>query len=118
LLDRLLAAPGSRVVTVSSTAHRIRAAIHFDDLHWERSYSRVGAYGQSKLANLLFTYELQRRLNGSRTIAVAAHPGVSETRLTRSTPGYLRMAIAPGALIQQDARPARPTSKGFQRWQT
>jgi NAD(P)-dependent dehydrogenase (short-subunit alcohol dehydrogenase family) len=103
LLDRLLAAPGSRVVTVSSTAHRIRAAIHFDDLHWERSYSRVGAYGQSKLANLLFTYELQRRLNGSRTIAIAAHPGVSETRLTRSTPGYLRMAIAPGVLIQQDA---------------
>ena len=45
---------GSRVVTVSSIGHRIRAAIHFDDLQWERRYSRVGAYGQSKLANLLF----------------------------------------------------------------
>ncbi|NED92976.1 SDR family NAD(P)-dependent oxidoreductase, partial [Streptomyces sp. SID11233] len=53
LLDRLLPVPGSRVVTVSSTGHRIRAAIHFDDLQWERSYSRTGAYGQAKLANLM-----------------------------------------------------------------
>src|SRR6478672_5325096 len=63
LLDRLLPVPGSRVVTVSSIGHRINAAIHFDDLQWEHSYSRVGGYGQSKLANLLFTYELQRRLS-------------------------------------------------------
>lgn len=65
--------PGSRVVTVSSVGHRIRARIHFDDLRWERSYDRVVAYGQSKLANLMFTYELQRRLaaRGS-TIAVPA----------------------------------------------
>ena len=69
LLDQLLPVPGSRVVTVSSVGHRIRAAIHFDDLGWERSYSRVGAYGQSKLANLMFTYELQRRL------AARAHDG-------------------------------------------
>ena len=62
LLDRLLPVAGSRVVTVSSMGHRIRADIHFDDLQWERSYSRVAAYGQAKLANLLFTYELQRRL--------------------------------------------------------
>src|SRR6478736_5954157 len=61
LLDRVLAAPGSRVVTVSSVGHRFaRRGIRFDDLQWERSYSRVGAYGQAKLANLLFTYELQR----------------------------------------------------------
>ena len=62
LLDLLLPVPGSRVVTVSSLGHRIRARIHFDDLQWERSYDRVAAYGQSKLANLMFTYELQRRL--------------------------------------------------------
>ena len=62
LIDRLMPVAGSRVVTVSSIGHRINAAIHFDDLHWERSYNRVAAYGQSKLANLLFTYELQRRL--------------------------------------------------------
>ena len=86
LLDRLLPV-ASRVVTVSSIGHRIRAAIHFDDLQWERRYSRVGAYGQSKLANLLFTYELQRRLapHGT-TIAVAAHPGGSNTELIRNLP--------------------------------
>jgi len=52
LLDRLLPVAGSRVVTVSSFGHKVRAAIHFDDLQWERRYSNVGAYGQSKLANL------------------------------------------------------------------
>jgi NAD(P)-dependent dehydrogenase (short-subunit alcohol dehydrogenase family) len=87
LLDRLLPVPGSRVVTVSSIGHRLRAAIHFDDLQWEHSYNRVGAYGQSKLANLLFTYELQRRLAPrGTTAAVAAHPGGSRTELTRNVP--------------------------------
>lgn len=93
LLDRLLAAPGSRIVTVSSVGHRIRAAIHFDDLQWERSYSSVGAYGQAKLANLLFTYELQRRLIGTSTIAAAAHPGFSDTELMRNMPFPLRQAV-------------------------
>ena len=60
--------------------------IRFDDLQWENGYSRVGAYGQAKLANLLFTYELQRRLQGTDTIAVAAHPGGSRTELTRNLP--------------------------------
>ncbi|WAJ45307.1 SDR family NAD(P)-dependent oxidoreductase [Mycobacterium sp. Aquia_216] len=93
LLDRLLPVPGSRIVTVSSIGHRIRADIHFDDLQWERSYSRVGAYGQSKLANLLFTYELQRRLapHGT-TIAAAAHPGGSRTELTRNLPPLIARA--------------------------
>jgi NAD(P)-dependent dehydrogenase (short-subunit alcohol dehydrogenase family) len=95
LLDRLLPVPGSRVVTVSSTGHRIRAAIHFDDLQWERSYSRAAAYGQAKLANLMFTYELQRRLaSHGTTVAVAAHPGVSNTELTRNTPAVLRVPLA------------------------
>ena len=58
LLENLLPVDGSRVVTVSSVGHRIQAAIHFDDLQWERGYNRVAAYGQSKLANLMFTYEL------------------------------------------------------------
>ncbi|HEY0229441.1 MAG TPA: oxidoreductase, partial [Mycobacterium sp.] len=105
LLDRLLPVAGSRVVTVSSMGHRIRADIHFDDLQWERSYSRVGAYGQAKLSNLLFTYELQRRLAPrGTTIAAAAHPGGSSTELTRHLPGLLAPAfslIEP--LITQDA---------------
>ena len=93
LLDRLLAAPGSRVVTVSSVGHRFaRNGIRFDDLQWEKDYSRVGAYGQAKLANLLFTYELQRRLQGTNTIAAAAHPGGSRTELTRNLPPLIGAA--------------------------
>jgi NAD(P)-dependent dehydrogenase (short-subunit alcohol dehydrogenase family) len=104
LLDRLLPAPGSRVVTVSSVAHRVGAAIHFDDLQWERSYSRAGAYGQSKLANLLFTYELQRRLvPRGTTIAAAAHPGGSDTELMRNMPAPLRVATAAVAPLFQGA---------------
>jgi NAD(P)-dependent dehydrogenase (short-subunit alcohol dehydrogenase family) len=101
LLEQLLPVPGSRVVTVSSVGHRIRAGIHFDDLQWERSYSRVRAYGQSKLANLMFTYELQRRLSGAGagTIAVAAHPGFAATELMRHTP----MSAVVTPLFSQDA---------------
>ena len=94
LLDRVLAAPGSRVVTVSSTGHRIIDAIRFDDLQWERSYNRFRAYGQSKLANLLFTYELQRRLHGTDTIAAAAHPGGSNTELMRNLPRLVQPLTA------------------------
>jgi NAD(P)-dependent dehydrogenase (short-subunit alcohol dehydrogenase family) len=101
LLDRLLPVAGSRVVTVSSLSHRIRASVHFDDLQWERHYSRFGAYAQSKLANLLFTYELQRRLIGENTIAVAAHPGVSNTDLARNRPAYVRAAAPFAALLRQ-----------------
>src|SRR6516165_3967256 len=88
LLEQMLPVPGSRVVTVSSQAHRLRARINFGDLQGERSYRRVAAYGQSKLANLMFTYELHRRLwHGMRaTIAVAAHPGLAGTELTRNSP--------------------------------
>jgi NAD(P)-dependent dehydrogenase (short-subunit alcohol dehydrogenase family) len=95
LLDRLLAVAGSRVVTVSSAAHRW-GRIHFDDLQWQRSYSRLGAYGQAKLANLLFTYELQRHLTDTETIAAAAHPGLSSTDIDRTTPFLMRTFITPG----------------------
>ena len=104
LLDRLLPVAGSRVVTISSMGHRIRADIHFDDLQWEHSYNRVSAYGQAKLANLLFTYELQRRLapHGT-TIAVAAHPGGSNTELMRHLPGWAASVYPVIAPIFQDA---------------
>ncbi|ONI91359.1 short-chain dehydrogenase [Actinosynnema sp. ALI-1.44] len=92
LLDMLLPVPDSRVVTVSSAGHRIKARINFDDLQWERSYDRVAAYGQSKLANLLFTYQLQHRLSGNgKTIATAAHPGLSRTELTRHVPTMMHL---------------------------
>ena len=85
LLDLLERTECSRVVTVSSTAHRF-GRIDFDDLQWEsRKYGPQAAYGQSKLANLLFTFELQRRFEaaGATTMAVAAHPGWTGTDLQR-----------------------------------
>src|ERR1700727_828171 len=104
LLDRLLPVAGSRIVTVSSMGHRIRADIHFDDLQWEHSYTRVSAYGQAKLSNLLFTYELQRRLAPRGTnIAVAAHPGGSNTELMRHLPGWAASVYPVIAPIFQDA---------------
>jgi NAD(P)-dependent dehydrogenase (short-subunit alcohol dehydrogenase family) len=112
LLDRLRPAHGSRIVTVSSVGHRILADIHFDDLQWERRYNRVAAYGQAKLANLLFTYELQRRLaSHGTTIAAAAHPGMSDTELMRNMPAALLSAferIAP-LIAQKPAMGALPT---------
>ncbi len=84
LLPRLLAAAEPRVVTVSSNAHRF-GRMHFEDLFFERRrYSRWRAYGQSKLANLLFSSELQRRAVEHRTTltAVTAHPGYAATNLT------------------------------------
>jgi NAD(P)-dependent dehydrogenase (short-subunit alcohol dehydrogenase family) len=91
VLDHLLPVAGSRVVVVASLAHRIRAAIHFDDLQWEHGYDRVAAYGQAKLANLMFAYDLQRRLAAKNepTVAVAAHPGISNTELIRHLPSFL-----------------------------
>jgi len=90
LLPNLLEVGRSRIVVVASIAHNIRAKIDFDDLKWEkRKYDRVAAYGQSKLANLMFAFDLQRRLAAAnaKTIAVAAHPGVAATELVRHIPG-------------------------------
>lgn len=110
LLDRLLPVAGSRVVTVSSIGHRFSRGIRFEDLQWERSYNRLQAYGQSKLANLLFTYELQRRLIGQHTTALAAHPGGSDTELARHLPGPVQRAVPLlRPLFQEAAMGALPT---------
>ena len=92
LLPALLAVPGSRVVTVSSMGHRT-GRIDFDNLQAQRHYGRHDAYARSKLANLMFTYELQRRLAaaGVGTIAVAAHPGGSRTELSRHSGRLVRL---------------------------
>ncbi|MBV5245365.1 SDR family NAD(P)-dependent oxidoreductase [Mycolicibacterium sp. PAM1] len=113
LFDNILDIPGSRIVTVSSNGHKMGGAIHWDDLQWERSYNRMGAYTQSKLANLLFTYELQRRLAPrGKTIAVAAHPGTSTTELARNLPRPVErafLAAAPVLFAQTADRGALPT---------
>lgn len=104
MLDLVEAAPAGRIVTVSSLGHRMGTMV-WDDLQSERRYKRVAAYGQSKLANLLFTFELARRLKaaGSPIVAAAAHPGSSNTELTRYVPGYrftpVRVVVDAGAAV-------------------
>jgi NAD(P)-dependent dehydrogenase (short-subunit alcohol dehydrogenase family) len=108
LVERMIVTPGSRVVTVSSMAHR-QGEMDFDDLHSRnKSYSRWGVYGQSKLANLLFTFELNRRLAaaGAPTIAVAAHPGWTATNLQRTS--LLARALNP-LLAMKPEQGALPT---------
>jgi NAD(P)-dependent dehydrogenase (short-subunit alcohol dehydrogenase family) len=114
LTNLLLPQITDRVVTVASGAHR-GGSISLDDLNWEkRSYDRWAAYQQSKLANLLFTLELQRRLTaaGSRVRALAAHPGYTATNLQfRSERGLEDrvMAIGNRLFAQSDEAGARPT---------
>ena len=107
LTNLLLAHVTGRVVTVSSGAHQF-GAIDFDDLNWERRpYKAWRAYGQSKLANLLFTTELQRRLSavGSPVIATAAHPGYAATNLQfHSDNRWMDMlSMAGNRVLAQDA---------------
>jgi NAD(P)-dependent dehydrogenase (short-subunit alcohol dehydrogenase family) len=87
LLPALFRRPGSRVVTVSSLVHRL-GSIRLDDMQSEHGYGRWRAYSQSKLANALFTVELDRRLRavGAGTLSVGAHPGYSRTGLVSSGP--------------------------------
>ena len=111
LIDKLNATPGARVVCVSSQAHRM-GRINFDDLDASRGYHRWLRYGQSKVANLLFTFELQRRLEslGHSTIAVACHPGGSATDLARNA-GVVMKFFQPIAdrVMQPAAMGALPT---------
>ncbi len=114
LTNLLLPRISDRVVTLSSLAHGL-GGLDLDDLNWQkRRYSRWRAYGQSKLCNLLFTVELQRRLSaaGSDVRAVAAHPGYASTNLQSHTGSRLQnavMAIGNRVLAQSDEMGALPT---------
>ena len=111
LLDRLMATPGSRIVNVSSVAHKIRSTLDPTAMMSGEKYDRTAAYGRSKLANLLFTYELQRRLDAaeSTTAALGAHPGVSATELGRESPAVVQFAMKIGKpLLQSAAKGALP----------
>ncbi len=115
LIPQLLAAPAPRVVTVASLAHR-NGKIDFDNLQSEKSYKPWDAYGESKLANILFANELERRAveAGSRLKSMPVHPGVSVTNIFENGPGSkglkpLILKILSPVLMQPDAAGALPT---------
>ena len=109
LLPIMLDVPGSRVVTQSSIGHRAGRLVLSDLMFQERRYSRWGAYFQSKLANLLFTFDLDRRLAraGSATVAVAAHPGTSSTDL-----GFEGSSLSNRLMRPVSSRFTQPASTG------
>ena len=92
LRERLVASAPARVVTVASDAHR-GSKIDFEDPSGERKFSSWGAYGQSKLANILFTCELARRLDGTDVTATCLHPGVVRTGFGRQGPAFIRVFL-------------------------
>ena len=102
LLDRLRASAPSRVITVSSDAH-YAGHIHFDDLRRERSWSSWGAYCDSKLANVMFTVALARRLEGTGVTATSLHPGAIRTRLSTGASLPARIAWALSRPFQRSA---------------
>lgn len=111
LIDKLKDQPGARIVNVSSLAHR-QGSIEFDDIHSDKSYNRMQRYGMSKFANILFTYELQRRLEAANSpaISIACHPGGSNTELGRHIPPLLALLFIPLSLIMNSsAEGALPT---------
>jgi NAD(P)-dependent dehydrogenase (short-subunit alcohol dehydrogenase family) len=114
LLDTILKTPDSRIVTLSSLVHK-NGRINFDDLQSEKKYSAQDAYGQSKLACLMFTYELQRRLEKAGhkdTISTGSHPGIATTELSRHMPKLLytvlKYTLAP-FLTHAPSEGAKPT---------
>jgi NAD(P)-dependent dehydrogenase (short-subunit alcohol dehydrogenase family) len=112
LLPLLLDVPGSRVVTVSSMGHRL-GHVDLADLNWQRHrYRRWPAYFRSKLANLLFAFELDRRLRrgGAATASLAAHPGLSRTHLGRGHGGLLSRLQAAGMVVSD--RFGQPAEEG------
>ncbi len=95
LLDTLKASAQAhscaRIINVGASAHQFARRVNFDDLQGQRTYSGWGAYGQSKLCNLLFTYELARRLDGTEVTVNALHPGIVATNFGMRTGGVMRL---------------------------
>jgi len=107
LIDLIKKTPGSRIVNVSSTAHKI-GKLNFEDLNWEtRRYSKMRSYGDSKLANLYFTSELQKRLDrqSSDVIVASAHPGATATELSRHSLFFKVLSL----FVQNSKMGALPT---------
>ena len=92
LLDHIKASAPARIICVSSDAHT-GTSIRFDDPQFKKGYSGFGVYGHSKLANILFTYELARRLEGTRVTANALHPGFVATGFGHNNGGLVRLGM-------------------------
>lgn len=92
LLDTLKASGPARIINVSSDAHK-NGSINFDDLQMEKSYTGLAAYNQSKLANILFTYELARKLEGTRVTANTLHPGLVSTGFNKNNGPLMKFAM-------------------------
>jgi NAD(P)-dependent dehydrogenase (short-subunit alcohol dehydrogenase family) len=109
LLDTLKASGPARIVNVSSDSHT-RGKINFDDLQMEKGYTGLGAYSQSKLANVLFTYELARKLEGTRVTANALHPGLVNTGFAKNNGPLVKFAMGLLRPIQRDPKEGAQTS--------
>lgn len=111
LLPLIVKTPGARIVSLSSMAHRW-GNIRFDDPNFKNGYNKREAYGQSKIACLMFAYEMNRRLQkaGYSTLSVAAHPGVAYTNLTQHMPKFVNL-FAPlmGIVLNNATDGALPT---------
>lgn len=112
LFSVIKSTPNARIVSLSSIAHK-NGKIDFDNINSEKSYSKWGAYGQSKLACLMFAYELQRRIDQEKLAikSLAAHPGLSSTNLGQNLPKIGQLIFGPiSSLIGQDGKSgAKPT---------
>jgi NAD(P)-dependent dehydrogenase (short-subunit alcohol dehydrogenase family) len=109
LLDTLKASAPSRIINVSSDAHQ-GAMINFDDLMGEKSYSGFGAYGASKLANIMFTYELAERLSGTHVTANALHPGFVATGFAKNNGPLFNFGMAITGLFARKPEKGAETS--------
>ena len=115
LMPLLRATPGARIIITSSMAHTWTKGMDLDDLNWERKkYRKWDAYGKSKLANLLFTYELQRRLaqGGIDVISVAAHPGYAATNLQTAGPDMAKSKLGHALMSAANTLFAQPAHMG------
>ncbi|MEM1112823.1 MAG: oxidoreductase [Pseudomonadota bacterium] len=97
LLDKLWEQEGARIISTSSIAHTFNARIYFNDIDARKSYNTARRYSQSKLANMLFMLELDRRLEsaGSAAISLACHPGIADTELSRHMPALVSRLMGP-----------------------
>ncbi len=109
LLEALKASKHARVVNVSSGAHR-GGKINFDDINLTHGYTGFGAYSQSKLANILFTYELSRKLEGTNVTSNALHPGFVDTGFAKNNGGLMKAALGLLRLFQKKVEDGAQTS--------